>query len=325
MRCLEKNPENRFREFADLRVALECWAVTMGWASLIPAHLSVADMESAMTAHDWAGRGYALGLGRAEDSYQSYLRVLDLDADYLGIYTNIGSALMRLGRIDDGLRHYQRETEIHPNMALAWDTLAKGHLLAKRLPEAVDAGRRASELAPDNIGIQRDYSFAARRAGAKQDHQNAVNSVKALLDQAPHNNPRDAIVQAILFMQDGDLETGLELHARSVKKYPKVAAAWYNLGVSVHRYGQLDKAITFYSLAIKLDSKCTLAWVYRGAIRARRGENELARSDWQAAVAGDPNHAYSQMVRILLQFNFSPQLKEYLDKLDAPATVRYVI
>jgi eukaryotic-like serine/threonine-protein kinase len=320
MKCLEKRPEHRFLDFGALRQALESWAVTMGWSSVIPASVTAAEMESGMTAANWAGRGYALGqLGRGEDSYHSYLRALDLDPTHLGIHTNIGSALMRLGRIEEGLKHHEKETEIHPTMALAWDALAGGYLRSNRLREAVNASRKASELAPDNLRIVRLYAFAARRGGATADHQRAVAALKALLDQAAYDNPRSWINEAIQFMQAGDVQTGMELHARSVKKYPGVAAAWYNFGVTMHRNGQWDQAVDFYSRAIKLDSKSTLAWVYRGAIRARRGENELARSDWQAAVANDPNHYLSKAVQIMLRFNFAPQLKEHLDKLDSRA------
>jgi eukaryotic-like serine/threonine-protein kinase len=326
MKCLGKKPEHRFKDFVDLRQALQGWAVRMGWSSSIPAVDAPGELEAAMTPTDWAGRGYAFGqLRRNEDSYQSYLRVLDLDPTYHGIHTNIGSALMRLGRVEEGIRHYEKEVEIHPTLALAWESLARGYLGTKRLPEAVDASRRASELAPGHIGLARTYAFAARRAGAMPDYQRAVSAVKTLLDQAAQDNPLAAINEAIQFMQDGDVQTGLEMHLRSIQKYPGAAAAWYNFGVTMHRGGQLDSAIDFYSRAIQLDKGRTLAWLYRGAIRAGRGENDLARSDWQAAIASDPNSDYSQAVRILLQVNFGPQLRECLDMLCAPARLQYVI
>jgi hypothetical protein len=61
LKCLEKRPERRFRHFKELRAALESWASRNGWSSVIPALVTVDELESAMTARDWANRGHALG------------------------------------------------------------------------------------------------------------------------------------------------------------------------------------------------------------------------------------------------------------------------
>jgi tetratricopeptide (TPR) repeat protein len=171
----------------------------------------------------------------------------------------------------------------------------------------------------------RKYSFAARRAGATEEHQRAVAAVKALLDSPAYDGPRSAINEAIMFLQDGDAQTGLDLHFRSVEKYPHDASAWYNLGVTTHRYGGREDALDFYSRAIERDRRLTLAYFYRGALRAQHGQNDLAKADWQAVLAIDPASDFAKIVEILLQFHFSPQMKEHLDKIASPATVRYLL
>ena len=114
MKCLEKQPSHRFRDFVELRAALERWAVRNEWSMWFRA-VTFAQLESAMTATDWSNRGYSFGqLGRYEDSYQCYLRAMDLDSTCFGIHSNIGSALIRLGRFKEGLQHHQRETELNP-------------------------------------------------------------------------------------------------------------------------------------------------------------------------------------------------------------------
>jgi tetratricopeptide (TPR) repeat protein len=67
--------------------------------------------------------------------------------------SNIGSALLRLGRIDEDIRHQQKATELHPTVALAWDTLARGYLSCGRQADALNTSRRAFELAPKSISI----------------------------------------------------------------------------------------------------------------------------------------------------------------------------
>ncbi len=238
---------------------------------------------------------------------------------------------MRLGRLEEGLRHYQKQTEIEPTRALHWDSLATGYLRCNRLPEALDASRRAAETAPDQIAIVRNYAIIARLAGAKDEYERAVAAVKALLNLPEYDKLRGIVNEAVQFLQNGDLEVGIDLHALSVKKYPEEALAWYNFGVTLHRGGQLEQAIDFYSRAIALDSLSTMAFFNRGLIRAHRNEYELARSDWQAANVCDPKNQYSQMVQFLIQNNLvqhvkqHPQLKNTWEKLNSPSMLRYVI
>jgi len=312
MKCLEKRPSRRFADFAELRTAVEQWAIQKGWSSLIPPVMTRVELEAAMTADDWVNRGYALGLiGKNEECYQSYLRALDLNPKTLGIQMNIGSALIRLGRFDEGLQHHQRQTEITPTMGLAWETLAKDYLNHNRLPEALDASRKASELAPENIALVRLHTIIARRAGAASECQRSLEALKALLSTPSYDKPRDIINEAIQCIQSGDVETAIDLHVLSVTKYPNEAAIWYNFGVTMHRCGQLDPAIEFYSRAIELDTKATLAWANRGVIRVHRNEYELAKSNWQMAIASDPSHNVSQMLQFLVQNNLIPYVKQH--------------
>ena len=332
MKCLEKRPEHRYRDFVELRAALECCAVRKGWPGMVPAPVSTAELESAMTARAWMNRGYALGqLGRNEDSYQSYLRALELDPTDTHIHGNLGTALMRLGRFEEGLRHHQEQTEIDPNGALSWDTLANGYLNCNRLPEALDASRRAAEAAPEHIAILRQHANIARLTGANSEYERAVTRIKALLTLPKYDTLRSIINEAIQFCQYGDLKVGLELHLLSAQKYPDEALAWYNFAVSMHKCGQLEQAIGFYSRAIQLDSKSTMAFIYRGVIRVHRSEYDLARSDWQAANVCDPKNQLCQMVQILLQDNLvqwvkqHPQLKDFWENLNSPSTLRYFL
>jgi tetratricopeptide (TPR) repeat protein len=151
-----------------------------------------------------------------------------------------------------------------------------------------------------------------------------VDAVTALLEREGNDNPLTGINQAIQFVQDGDVKTGFELHVRSVKKYPQISAAWYNFGVTMHRMKQLNAAVDCYSRAIELDKKAILSRVYRGAIRARRGEDTLAREDWQAAITSDPQHVYSKMVQVILPYSFTgPLFIQCLDQIES--SLRYMI
>ena len=90
-----------------------------------------------------------------------------------GIHTNLGTALMRQGRFEEGLRHHRKQTEIDPSGALNWYTLAVGYLQCNRLPEALDASRRASEAAPRSTFKWRGIT---QSSPAVQEHKATMNT-----------------------------------------------------------------------------------------------------------------------------------------------------
>ena len=132
MECLEKVPDRRFSNFAELGASLESYCHSTGRSTLIPVVVSLAELERKMSANDWSGRGYALGqLGDCENSYKSHKRALDLGLQ-LNAYLNVGSALWRLGRREEALHYYEKEVEVHPTMPGAWDAFAQAYLAERQ-------------------------------------------------------------------------------------------------------------------------------------------------------------------------------------------------
>lgn len=131
--------------------------------------------------------------------------------------------------------------------------------------------------------------------------------------------------QSVQFIQGGDVQTGFELQLLSVKKFPHVALAWYNLGVTWHLCRDLGQAVECYSKSINLNQRFAPAWVYRGLIRGRQGDVAAGRQDWESAILYDPDHLLARYVKIILDFNFSPKVQEQLHELETPAMLRYFL
>jgi tetratricopeptide (TPR) repeat protein len=168
MRCLQKRPGDRFKDFAELGEALASYARSAGRSTLIPVPPALSELEAKMSASDWSGRGCALGqLGDDEGSYDSYKRALDMDPGAPGCNLNVGASIVRLGRrVEEALSYFEKETQIHPDLSLAFDALSHAYLLAERVPEAFTACRKAAELAPDQVELWRKYAIAARGIGS---------------------------------------------------------------------------------------------------------------------------------------------------------------
>jgi Flp pilus assembly protein TadD len=64
---------------------------------------------------------------------------------------------------------------------------------------------------------------------------------------------------------------------------PKDATAYYNRGVSYGRTGEQEKAMSDFTMAIKLRPKYAKAYYNRGVIYDEKGQRKKAESDFRNA------------------------------------------
>jgi serine/threonine-protein kinase len=109
--------------------------------------------------------------GKYEDALTQYRRATELEAEDADNWGNLGDALLMLRRGDEARRAYERAMTLategaaaRPLDAASHNQLAKYCAKAGRADCALEEGRRASELQPDNPDI--DFTNALARAAA---------------------------------------------------------------------------------------------------------------------------------------------------------------
>jgi tetratricopeptide (TPR) repeat protein len=95
----------------------------------------------------------------------------------------------------------------------------------------------------------------------------------------------------------GELETALSSMNREIERDPTVPMAWLNRGAVRARLGELDGAIADATKAIELDPEFALAWAKRGALRGEKHDPDGAISDEEKAIALEPALALAWMDR----------------------------
>ena len=75
-------------------------------------------------AHNFLGSAYA-SLGRTGEAMEQFRLALSLRADYSNARLNLGNALVRAGRFDEGIAEYRRILEGNPSDELVKDRLEK--------------------------------------------------------------------------------------------------------------------------------------------------------------------------------------------------------
>jgi serine/threonine protein kinase len=337
-RCLEKQPDRRFADFADLRKSLQHFCEQQGLERIITSPPTRQQIESKMKSHDWNGRGYALAQltlfnrpnkgnlkanatqGYLEESLRCYRKALEIDPEGCGSNTNVGTALARLDRKEEAIRYWEREIELYPKTSPSYLPLSDLYLERGRNEDAVRAGLRAAEIDPDAIAPWRYYGLLCGAAGRADEAGRAVEIVKNLLLTKPmYQSPRSYLNEAIMYVQGGDIKAGLDFHILAMEHFPQDALVMYNLGVTLQTIGQMDLAIGQYTLALQRDPKLTLALFNRGLLLGRKGDIAAMCSDMKAVIASDPKHSRSQAAERTLDMakRASPaQMREILNKLD---------
>jgi serine/threonine-protein kinase len=130
-----------------------------------------------------------------------------------GPYINLGSALVRVGELEEGIAAYRRALTLTPETALAHANL--GHALFQKgdTAGAIAAWRRALELSPDDPGYYNDLGAALVRRG--------------------------------------DLDGAVASFRKAVALKPDYELPATNLGAILHRQGKFREAVTVYREFLK--------------------------------------------------------------------------
>ncbi|ORY08017.1 protein prenylyltransferase [Basidiobolus meristosporus CBS 931.73] len=135
-------------------------------------------------------------------AYQYYTYGLTLDSRHPHLYTNLGSLLKDMGRLQDAIRMYEKAVECNPRFDIALANLGNAVKDIGRVQDSIQWYMRAVEVNPD---------FGEAICGL-------VNALGGVCDWRGRGGPADCVVK---------LEKGAEgVLVRSEKKRPSDSTGW---------------------------------------------------------------------------------------------------
>jgi tetratricopeptide (TPR) repeat protein len=177
-------------------------------------------------------------------------------------HNNLGAALMRMGRRDEAIVHYQKALEIDPDDAEVNSNLGSAFLQTGRTAEFIAHFNRAIEMQPRDATAHANLGAALLQMGHVEE---AIGHLQKALEIDPnfveaHSNLGNA------FLQTGDVNQSLAHLQRAVELDPANAAAHYNLADTSLQMGRVDEAVTHLQKVLTIDSQDleaenSLAWV----------------------------------------------------------------
>jgi tetratricopeptide (TPR) repeat protein len=253
---------------------------------------AVTHLERALEADPHFARGHALlgralweiydetgdvaSADRARDAVQEALR---LDPEDASVRLALAGIYAGRGRTAEALEEVRRARSLDPDsdapMRLLATILADDDQTEAALVEA----RRAVERRP-NFGSNHDVlGWVHYRAG---EWEAAAADYERVTELEPDNPWAFQMLGSVRHLA-GDLDGAAAAYTEAIRLAPD-ARAWANLGYVHYARDHMDEALEAYDEAVALAPRSGTIRRSRGDTRAKAGDEEGARADWQAAV-----------------------------------------
>ncbi|HVM60328.1 MAG TPA: tetratricopeptide repeat protein [Verrucomicrobiae bacterium] len=229
-------------------------------------------------------------LGKPQAAVGHYEQALRLKPDYAEAHNNLGIALVQLGKLQEAVGHYEQALRIRPDYAGAHNNLGLDLVQLGRLPEAIGHWEQAVRIQPDYAEARNNLGNALLQAGkvpeAIAQYEQALRINPDLADA--HENLGVALVQA------GRVEEAIGQYQQSLQIDPQNADAHISLGNIFLQEGKLGEAIGHYEQAARIRPDSAEAHCNLGTALMGQGRLPEAIGQYEQALRIKPDLADAQ-------------------------------
>ncbi len=252
----------------------------IGWTYLGMAEVCLGHPEEATEAFEHAialkpndARPYlnlALLYSKRKDidlALSSFEKGLALDDRNVSGFFNYGRLLTTKGRFPEAAKAFEIVTKLNGTDAAAYTELSKLYLSMKDPDAAVRSGRRALELAPDNLDA--DLSLAEALIATHREGEAAE-----LLARVENRNSSSAAFYYTFGITQMGLhryESAIESLRRSIQLDPKFDLGHFILGTAFYARNEIDEAEVCFRTATSLNPSNPLYYRYLVRIYEAKG------------------------------------------------------
>jgi tetratricopeptide (TPR) repeat protein len=221
---------------------------------------------------------------RSDEAVGYYRAALALRPSSPAVYTNLGVALSRQGRLEEAIACFRSAIRLDPRVAQAHANLGVALVQQRKVDEAIAAFRHALKIDPRNARAHTNLGMALVQ-------QKKLAEAVACFRQAIRLDPRDARAHAqlgVALAQQGKRAEASAAFQRAIALDPTFAPAHTNLGVALMELGRLDEAIACFRHAIRLAPRDARAHLELGNGLRRKGDAEGASAAYRRALELQP-------------------------------------
>jgi Flp pilus assembly protein TadD len=212
-------------------------------------------------------------------------QAIKLDPAFAPAYTELGRALLVLGKADDALATLRKAIELAPRDPEAHSGLGVALLATGRSDPAVTELAKAAELDPGSAPRQTNLGTALLMRGR------VTEAVRAY-ELAARIAPKDARTLSDLgtaLLADNQVDRAIAALKRALAVDAQRATLHSNLGYALQQKRDVPGAIAEFREAIRLDEKLVSAWINLATALAQTGDLVEARRALVRAQKLDPS------------------------------------
>ena len=316
LRCLEKDPAQRYPGFAELEgelsriyrdltgevikppegITLEAWELSNKGVSLANLGFHKEAIEcykgalslnpNDALAHSNMGVVYK-DQGKLDAAIGEYKEALRLNPNLAEVHTNLGAAYQAQGKLDAAIGEHKEALRLNPNLALAHNNLGITYQAQGKLDAAIGEYKEALRLNPNYVlahyNLGNAYKDQGKLDAAIGEYKEALrlNANHALA----HNNLGNA------YQAQGKLDAAIGEYKEALRLNSNDALAHNNLGIAYYDQGKLDAAIGEYKEALRLNPNDAETHYNMGIVYKDQGELDAAIGEYKEALGLNPNDA----------------------------------
>ena len=220
-----------------------------------------------------------------EKAVASLKQAIKLDSAFAPAYTELGRALLILGKADDALAALHKAIELAPRDPEAHSGLGVALLATGRSDPAVTELAKAAELDPGSAPRQTNLGTALLMRGRVAE---AIRAYEAAVRIAPKDAPTLNDLGTAL-LADNQIDRAIAVLKRAVAADTQRATSHSNLGYALQQRRDVPGAIAEFREAIRLDEKLVSAWLNLAIAFSQTGDLTEARRALERAQKLDPS------------------------------------
>ena len=283
MKCLEKNLEDRYSDFEEIREDLIAI-----YNKVTGEEYIVKGGKKDLTAIDWNNKGLALhNLERYKEAIECCDKALKINPKLEAAWLNKGNALISLGRNEEAIECCDKALEIDPKLEAAWSN--KGIALVNNLgrnEEAIECCDRALEINPRLAEAWYNRGVALNDLGR---HKEAIECCNKALEINPRYAEAWSNKGAVL-VNFGKYDEAIECYDKALKINPKYVEAWSGKGAALVSTGRYDEVIKCCDRALEMNPIYAEAWSNKGAALVSTGRYDEAIECYDNALEINPRY-----------------------------------
>jgi serine/threonine protein kinase len=244
-KCLNKNPDDRYGDFKELREKLEQLYSDTGNNPYSPKSIN-------LSADRIIGKAYGLErLGYKKEALVEYQKIVEIDSNSFYTRINAGAGFNRLNIHDEAILEFSKAIELEPTNAMAHYNLGNALYNSGKFNEAVNEYEKSIEIDSLYIECHVNYGNLLRDMGKFKE---SINHLNTALELDP-NFFKAKVNLGITLYNIGDFEEAYKKFEEAEKINPNSPELYYHWGVSLSENGKENYAILKYIKSLSLNTE----------------------------------------------------------------------